>query len=557
MKKALVFAAVALILLCAVGSYLMKSMQAMSAAQMKKPTSYTVAKSNLVVSVVDTGTIDAVNSVEVKSRVSGRLSKLLVDEGAVVTQGQVIGLIDPQETEFAVAQNAAQLSGAQSGAARTTIEIQQRRVTAQADYKQAESRLRRLEMELRAQPTLTTAAIQEASAAMNRSLKERENLIKIEQPNARTRALTAQRDANANYENARREHERRESLLKQGFVSVRDVETAQLNMDVAKLKLEQANEEFSRINNEFELQIAQSNEAVRSSEAALRRARTNSIQDLVKREEYRQAVSDVAKSKAALQDVAALQQSKAQNLATVTQLASVLKDSQRLLRETQIRSPITGVVTKKMLKEGELATGLSGFSAGTPIVRIEDRTTLRVLLNVNEIDVAKMTEGMTATITVDALPADKFTGRVKRIAPTSLTSDSAAAAASTDSVVKYEVEILLNAPDKRLRSGMSAKCTLDVVRRDNVVVVPKDYVGKDATGYFVNIEGDFAPNEPGAPGAKADPKTRPLKKTRIKVGAEGGTQYEVLEGVKVGDKLVHPLYTGPERKGMMQMGPEE
>lgn len=557
MKKALVFAAVALILLCAVGSFLMKNMQAAMAAKMEKPSSYTVAKSNLVVSVVDTGTIDAVNSVELKSRVSGRLSKLLVEEGAFVTQGQVIGLIDPQETQFTVAQNQAQLAGAQSGAARTAIEIEQRRVTAQADLKQAESRLRRLEMELRAQPTLTTAAIQEASADLNRNLKERENLVKIEQPNARSRALTAQRDAQANFENARREHERRESLLKEGFVSVRDVETSKLNLDVAKLKFDQANDEFSRINNEFELQIARSNEAVRGSEAALQRARTNSIQDRVKREEYRQAISDVAKSRAALKDVAALQQSRAQNLATVSQLASVLKDSQRQLRETQIRSPITGVVTKKMLKEGELATGLSGFSAGTPIVRIEDRTSLRVLLNVNEIDVAKMTEGMTATITVDALPGDKFTGQVKRIAPTSISSEGAAVAATVDAVVKYEVEILLNTPDKRLRSGMSAKCTLDVIRREQVLVLPKDYVGKDDQGYFVNKEGDFAPLETG-PGAKAAPDgEKPLKRTRIKVGAEGGAQYEVIDGVKEGDKLVRPKYTGPERKGMMQMGPDD
>lgn len=418
-------------------------------------------------------------------------------------------------------------------------------------------------MELKAQPTLTNAAIAEATAEFNRNVREREDLVRNQQPNARLQSVTAQRDAQANYDNARREHERRESLLRQGFISVRDVESAKLNMDVAKLKLEQATDELSRIDSQFSLQLARSNEAVRASEAALRRARTNSIQDNVKREEYRQAVSDVAKAQAALKDVAALQKSRDQNLATVSQLASVLQDSQRQLRETQIKSPITGVVTKKLLKEGELATGLSGFSAGTPILRIEDRTALRVLLNVNEIDVAKMTEGMSAKVSVDALPGEVFTGTVKRIAPTSLgTSDGAAVGQNT--VVKYEVEILLAKAESRLRSGMSAKCTLDVVRRTDVLVVPKDYVGKDEQGYFVNKEGDFAPEPPAGtpapkpvPGAPPGPAPKPMNKTRIKVGAESGAQYEVVEGIQEGDKLVRPQFSGPARKGMMMMGPDE
>ena len=518
----------------------MKNMAAMQAAKSKKSEVYTVAKGELLVRVVDTGTIDAVNSVEVKSRVSGRLSRLLVEEGDLVHQGQVIAHIDPQETEFAVAQNRAQLKGAQSGAARTTIEIQQRRVTAEADLKQAQSRLRRLELEVATQPRLTSAAIQEATAEYNRSVQQRENLARIDQPNARSRAMTAQRDANVNFENARRERERQENLLREGFVSVRDVDAARLNEQVAKLKLDQATDELGRIDREFALQTAQANEAVKASEAALQRARANTIQDRVKREEYLQAVSDVAKAKAALSDVAGLQRTREQNLASVAQLSSVLQDSQRLLRETQIKSPITGVVTKKMLKEGELATGLSGFSAGTPIVRIEDRNALRVLLNVNEIDVAKMREGMRAEIAVDAIPNEMFGAFVKRIAPTSIAAQPGQAI--TDAVVKYEVELRLDRNDPRLRSGMSAKCSLDVIRHPNVIVVPKSFIAKEGNQTFVEIA-------PSAPGAKST-------RQKVRVVAESGSQYEV-EGVAVGTKLVPPKFAGPQRKGMMEVSTDD
>ncbi len=559
MKKALIFVAVALVLVCGIGGFLLKNMAAkMQAMQNSQSKGYTVAKGDVVVSVVDTGTIDAVNTVEVKSRVSGRLSQLYVEEGDFVTQGQVIGTIDPQETEFTVAQNRAQLRGAESNAQRSGIEIQQRRISVRQDLLQAQSRLRRLNLELKAQPTLTNSAISEATAEHNRSVREREDLVKNQQPNARVQAVTAQRDAQVNYENARRELERRESLLKQGFVSVRDVDTAKLNTETAKLKLDQATDELSRVDSQFAIQIARANEAVRASEAALRRARANSIQDNVKREEYQQAAADVAKAQASLRDVEVAEKTRDQNLATVSQLASVLQDSERQLRETQIKSPITGVVTKKLLKVGELASGLSGFSAGTPIVRIEDRTTLRVLLNVNEIDVAKMNQGMKASVVVDALPGDKFSGFVKRIAPTSTSATAEGASTTTDTVVKYEVEIFLDTPEKRLRSGMSAKCTLDVTRREKVLVIPRNFVGKDEQGFFVNKEGDFAPaSEAPKPATPGTPPVKPLKKTRIKVGAESGTQYEVLEGVKEGDKLAVPQYSGPPRQGMMMMGPGE
>jgi len=541
MKKAIIFAAAALVLLCAIGGYMMKNVVAARAAASQKDTGYSVARTDLVVSVVDTGTIDAVNSVEVKSRVSGRLQRLLVEEGDRVALGQVIATIDPQETEFQVAQNQAQLSGARSAAARAEIEIRQRRVSSRADLQQAESRLRRLNSELGIQPTLTTTAIREAAAQYNRSVQERENLVKIEQPNARTRSVTAQQDAKANFDNAQREFERRQSLLSQGFISTREVESARLTLDVAKLKLEQANAELGRLDAEFNIQRQRANEAVKASEAALARARANTIQNSVKREEYRQAIADVAKARASLQDVAALERSRDQNLATVKQLSSVLQDSQRQLRETQIRSPLTGVVTKKLLKEGELATGLSAFSAGTPIVRIEDRTALRVLLNVNEIDVAKMREGMRANVTVDAVPNETFSGIVKRIAPTSIAATPGQT--TSDAVVKYEVEIRLLENDPRLRSGMSAKCSLEVVRRNKAIVVPKDFVGKDDKGYFVEI----------APTTK---EGKPVRKD-VKIGVESGSNYEVLSGVTVGQKLARPAYKGPERKGMMEVGRDE
>jgi len=543
MKKAVLIVSIALVLICGGGAMMLKQFAAMKAAMVKPVPDYTVTKGNLVVSVVDSGTIDAVNSVEVKGRVSGRLKKLMVDEGDYVTQGQIIAIIDPLETQLLVDQNQAQLNGAQSATAKTGIEIQQRRVTAKAEYDQAQSRLKRVQMDLSAQPTLTSTAITEAQAEYNRNLRDRENLVKNDQPNNRTAAQTDQRDAEASFNNAKRDYERNQKLLEEGYVAGKSAEDAKLTMDLAKLKLDAATDKLGRIENQFELERAKADEAVRSSLAALQRAKANAIQDSTKREEYLQAISDVAKARAALADVPSLERTKEQNQATVAQLSSVLSDAKRQLHETEIRAPITGIVTKKELKEGELATGLSSFSAGTPIVRIEDRTILRVMLDMNEIDVAKMTEGMKAKITVDAFPQSSFTGYVKRIAPTSVAAaagTTGTTGTSSDAVVKYEVEIRLDSNDKRLRSGMSAKCSLDVVNHKDVVVVPKDYVSKEGDKYYANIA-------PAAKGAQPE-------KREVTVTAESGAQYEIGSGLKAGDKLTKAKFAGPERKGMMQAG---
>ena len=94
---------------------------------------------------------------------------------------------------------------------------------------------------------------------------------------------------------------------------------------------------------------------------------------------------------------------------------------------------------------------------------------------------------------------------------------------------------------------MSAKCSLDVIRRNDVLTVAKDYVAKDEKGYYVVLASNAKPAASGAPAA-------PEVKTYIKIGAESGAQYELLSGVNAGDKLVAPKYVGPPRKGMMQMG---
>lgn len=537
MRKAPILVAVIIVGLCGFGGFAFKAMQ--DAKNKAKPDPGAVVdRGNLEVKVIDSGTLDAIKVVELKSRASGRLQQLLKDEGDKVQQGDLIAIIDPQETQFKVEQDTAQLRGAQSGVARQTIEISQRRVTAAAALKQAQIRLSQLQMELKVQPTLTNSSIIQARATLESAQQERRRLIESAHPNMRVSTEAAVSEAQASYENAKADEARQRELLAKGYVAQRVVENAQLSVRLAETRLNTARQNLARLDAQLQVERTKADDDVRRAQAELDRASANRIQDSVKQKEYENALAEVDRARAALKDVDALIQARAQSQSGVAQLQSVLSDSRRQLGETRIVSPITGIITKKLIQEGELVAALSGFSAGTSIVRIEDRTAMLVKLNINEIDVAKLATGMDAEITVDAFPNDKFTGRVRKIAPASnnLTSQ----APSTDNVVKYQVEIALTNPSDKLRSGMSAKCSLVVAKRDKVLRLPVAYVGKDEKGSYVEL-------------APATKEGKPERR-EIKVGLTTGSFAEILSGVKEGEKVVKPKYSGPERQGMMRVG---
>ncbi len=549
MKKAIIPLVVVLLLVCGFGGYAMKAMSASKAAQLAlaaEANNKAVSRGDLLVQIVETGTVDAVKSVEVKGLVTGRLQKLFVDEGDKVTQGQLIALIDPLETKLQLQQNQAQLQGARSAAEKSTISVKESRMQVKAAYDQALARLAQMELALKIQPGLTTDAITQARMGLESAQEEKRRLLNSAHPTQLASAQSTLDEAKANLANAKSDYERQVELEKKGYVSGKVVENAYLALALARTRLESAQIGFDKLDSQFKSELTKIEEQIKQSQASLNTAKANSIQDEVKRHDYESALADVERAKASLHDPDVLEKAHQQDLATVAQLESVVGNVERELRETDIRAPISGIVTKKALQVGELATGLSQFSSGTTIVKIEDRTSMRIKLDINEIDVAKMTLGMAANIDVDAIPNHTFTGVVNKIAPASkdsANSTGTTSTTSTDSVVKYQVEILLKDATPALRSGMSAKCTMTVFSHPKVLLLPLEYIGKDGKKSFVEIP-------------SKDPKV-PAERKYIVIGASSGSNVEILSGVAEGTKVQKPQYKGPARKGAMQFGNDE
>ena len=505
-----------------------------------------VSKGDVGITIIENGTVDSVKTVEIKPQVSGRLIRLLVDEGSVVKAGDLVAIIDPKPTQLQLDSSRAQLMGAQSSVDRTSIEIRQRITTSRASLVNAEARVRQLELDLKSAPALLQAEINQAKANVASAIQDRDRFLSNSQPTQRASAKANLEEAEQNLKNAQLDLTRQKELEEKGYVAGKLVENASLAVELAKARYYSSKTAYDRIEAGFSSELARAEESIKNAKAALSRANTNLYTLDNKRQDLRSAKADLEKARAGLSDPLALEKSKLQSKASVMQLQASLQENERLLRETNVYSQISGIVTKRLLQVGENATGLGQFSSGTTIVRIEDRTQMRVKLAVNEIDVARLTIGMEAEVNVDAVPNKTLKGRISKIAPAKQIAEGQTMLVGSDTVVKYEVEIMLAEVDPALKSGMSAKCTMRVANRKNVVFLPAEYTEKKGNDYFAYF-----------PAANPkDPKAKPTS-VPIKVGLVTSGKLEIVSGLKVGDKVVKPEFKGPSRKGFMQMGPDD
>jgi HlyD family secretion protein len=88
-----------------------------------------------------------------------------------------------------------------------------------------------------------------------------------------------------------------------------------------------------------------------------------------------------------------------------------LAEAEAFLDKTRVRSPIDGTVLHRFKRTGE---GVSD-QPPTPIVKVGDLSRLRVRVDVDETDVAKVAVGMRAYVTADAWPGRRFEGSVVRV----------------------------------------------------------------------------------------------------------------------------------------------
>ena len=234
---------------------------------------------------------------------------------------------------------------------------------------------------------------------------------------------------------------------------------------------------------------------------------------------------------------------------SVDQSSALLRDAQSALSKTSIYAPMSGRVTRLVVENGETAIqGTMNKDAAT-LLTIADMSVLETKVKVDETDVARIALGDSAVIQIDAFPDTTFIGRVTKISNSAV--KGAAAGGSTDQAVDYEVTIqLVNTPPET-RPDFSATAKIITDSRKKALSIP--IIALTVRENEALIKGDTAVGL-----GKARPKKEVGKKDvegvfvvgsdnkvtfrPVKVGIAGEKHFEVLSGLKAGDKIVAGTY---------------
>jgi HlyD family secretion protein len=215
----------------------------------------------------------------------------------------------------------------------------------------------------------------------------------------------------------------------------------------------------------FGAAIDQNRAQLDSAQAAVTRAEASLVTAKQRLDRAKKLVSEGIGSQADLDtaqgayDVAAADL--AASKASVAQIAAALKSSRTNMEYTRIYSPIDGVVITRSIDPGQ--TVAASFQAPVLFVIAQDLRQMRVLADVDEADVGKLKEGMTADVRVDAFPGEKFKGTVSQVrySPN-----------SNSGVVTYAAVIDVDNPDIKLRPGMTATVTIKTAEAKDTTRIP-------------------------------------------------------------------------------------
>jgi Cu(I)/Ag(I) efflux system membrane fusion protein len=175
------------------------------------------------------------------------------------------------------------------------------------------------------------------------------------------------------------------------------------------------------------------------------------------------------------------------------------------LRTVAIRSPASGIVVQKSAVEG------MRFGLGDSLFRIVDTSTMWVMAEVYEQDLAFVKVGDTARITVNAWPDQPVEGKVTFIYPTM---------GRESRTGRLRIEIAN--PDGRLRADMAATVEIQAPVRGSRIAVPDSALIDSGRRQVVLVERGEGRYEPRL----------------VKVGAHAPGWVQIDDGLKAGERVV-------------------
>ncbi|WP_442938333.1 efflux RND transporter periplasmic adaptor subunit [Nostoc sp.] len=297
------------------------------------------------------------------------------------------------------------------------------------------------------------------------------------------------------------------------------VSNARANVERARLEVVQAQADSQRQQNLFK--------AGAIAEQTAQQART-------------QAQTAAQALRAAQEQVRTEQQAVAAAQGRVLAQQALVAQTKERRSYAQLKSPITGVVTQKVTEPGNL------LQAGSEVLKIGDFNTVKVVVQVSELELAQIQVGQSVQVRLDAFPDQPLIGRVTRISP---------AADATARLIP--VEVVIPNTQGKIGSGLLARVNFENQTQQRVVV-PQTAIQKagnnnsKGTGEMqTNVRQDSSlPNTSGIAEAKSQDQSGAIfvikdteGKTKVTaravmLGKRADGRVEILSGLQAGERYV-------------------
>lgn len=178
---------------------------------------------------------------------------------------------------------------------------------------------------------------------------------------------------------------------------------------------------------------------------------------------------------------------------------------ENMLENTTLLSPISGVVTARNYDNGDMV-------GGQPIFVVQRINPVKIFVNVSESLYSYVKKGMTVDVELDAIPGQKFEGKISRITP------------MIDPQTRtFEVELTVANGKEQIKPGMYARVTMNYGTRQSIVVPDQSVVKMLGSGdrYIYVYKADGT-----------------VSYQKVELGRRMNDKYEILSGIADGDEVV-------------------
>lgn len=180
-----------------------------------------------------------------------------------------------------------------------------------------------------------------------------------------------------------------------------------------------------------------------------------------------------------------------------------VKAAEKALQDAYIYTPISGIVTQAPFVSGQ------NVSISDVIAQVVDFSQIYFDTDIDEADIAKISPGQKAQVTLDAYHVKTLEGEVDQIIPQTKTTSSGA------TVVK--VRIKLSDPDITPINGLSGQAGIILSQAKNALTIPIEALGENNMVIVQNEKGQ--------------------QKVKVLPGIQSDTDVEIKMGLQEGDKI--------------------